>query len=81
MGSCPLLPPLNIPDSIYNSFVDFFTDRKQCTIYHGLTSQVVDISASIIQGSAVGPVSYVISASDLSTVTPGNSMHKYADDT
>ena len=45
---------------------------------------MVDISASIIQGSAVGPVSYVISASDLTTVTPGkpgNSMHKYADDT
>ena len=28
----------------------------------------------------VGPVSYVISASALSTVTTGNSMHKYADD-
>ena len=41
--------------------------------------KVMDISASIVQGSAVGPVSYVISASDLSTVTPGNSMHKYAD--
>ena len=40
-----------------------------------------DISSSIIQGSAVGAVSYVINASDLSTVTPANSMHKYADDT
>ena len=72
---------LNIPDSIYNWFVDFFTDRKHCTIYHGLTPQVVDISASVIQGSADGPVSYLISASNLSTATPGNSMHKYADDT
>jgi len=35
----------------------------------------------IIQGSAVGQVSYVISASDLTIVTSGNSMHKYADDT
>jgi len=41
----------------------------------------MDISASIIQGSAVGPVSYVIIASDLTIVTTGNSMHKYADDT
>jgi len=32
------------------------------------------------QGSSVGPVSYVISASDLSTVTLGNSVHKYAND-
>jgi len=37
--------------------------------------------ASIIEGSAVGPVSYVINASDLSTVTPGKSVHKYADNT
>jgi len=28
------------------------------------------ISASIIQGSAMGPVSYVVNASDLSTATP-----------
>ena len=40
-----------------------------------------DISSSIIQGSAVGAVSYVINASDLSTVTPADSMHKNADDT
>ena len=61
--------------------MDFFTVRKHCTIFQGLTSEVLDISASIIQGSAIGPVSYVINASDLSTVTPGNSLHKYADDT
>ena len=61
--------------------VDFFTDRGHCTTFHGITSQVLDISASIIQGSAVGPVFYVISASELSTVNKGNSLHKYADDT
>jgi len=72
---------LNIPDAIYNWLVDFFNDRKHCTVFQGLTSQVMDISASKIQGSAVGPVSYVISASDLTTVTTGNSTHKYTDDT
>ena len=72
---------LHIPDAIYNWVVDFFTDRGHCTTFHGITSHVLDISASIIQGSAVGPVSYVISASDLSTVAKGNSLHKYVDDT
>ena len=57
----------HIPDIIYNWLVDFFTDRKHCTTLQRLTSQVLDISASIVQGSAVGPVSYVINASDLST--------------
>jgi hypothetical protein len=36
---------------------------------------------SIIQGSGIGPASYVVTASDLHPVTTGNSMHKYADDT
>ena len=40
-----------------------------------------DIMASIIQGSCIGPASYVITASDLYPVTEGNSMDKYADDT
>ena len=39
------------------------------------------ISASIIQGSGLGPASYVVTASDLHPVTPGNIMVKYADDT
>ena len=42
---------------------------------------MLDISASIIQGSAIGPASYVVNAADLTTVTPGNAMFKYADDT
>jgi len=35
----------------------------------------------IIQGSAIGAASYVVNAADLTTVTPGNAMFKYADDT
>ena len=35
----------------------------------------------IVQGSAIGPVSFVINAADLTTATPGNLVHKYADDT
>lgn len=34
-----------------------------------------------MQGSAVGPASYVVAASDLHAVTSGNEMCKYADDT
>jgi len=34
-----------------------------------------------MQGSAIGPASYVRNAADLTTVTAGNLMFKYADDT
>jgi len=40
-----------------------------------------EVNASIIQGSGVGPALYVVNAADLHTVTPGNSLVKYADDT
>jgi len=39
------------------------------------------ISASIIQGSAIGLASYVVNGSDLHTVSGGNDLLKYADDT
>ena len=44
-------------------------------------SELLQITASIVQGSAIGPVSYVVTAADLTTTVPGNSMCKYADDT
>ena len=73
---------LNILDVIYNRLADFFQDHEHCTkIWNINISDMVHVSANIIQGSAIGPVSYDINASDVSTVTPGNLMYKYADDT
>lgn len=60
--------------------VDFFTGSRHCTRYGGSISAILDITASIVQGS-VCPSSYIINAADLSAVTPGNRIHKYADDT
>ena len=52
--------------------------------YQGEVSSV-GYSASIVQGSGIGPASYVVNASDLRavtvTVTPGNELLKFADDT
>ena len=44
-------------------------------------SDLLQISASIIQGSAIGPASYDVTASDLAAASPGNILCKYADDT
>ena len=49
--------------------------------YQGEVSSVLDITASIVQGSAIGPASYVVNTSDLRAVTPGNELLKFADDT
>jgi gmma-aminobutyric acid receptor subunit gamma/cGMP-dependent protein kinase 2 len=72
---------LKIPENIYNWVEAFFRDHSHCTRFNNGVSEFRKIKASIIQGSAVGPASYVVTASDLHTVTPDNLMDKYADDT
>jgi len=61
--------------------VDYFASHSHCTKYGGSTSSLCQISASIVQRSAIGPVTYVVNASDLRAVTPGNELCKYADNT
>jgi len=45
-------------------------------VYRGETSTLTSITASIIQG----PASYIINASDLDVLTPGNELCKFVDD-
>ena len=59
---------LKIPDNIYNWIEAFFKDHLHCTRFGGDVSQFRKIVASIIQGSGIGPASYVVTASDLHPV-------------
>ena len=72
---------LDIPEHAQNWLQDFLSHRSHCTDYHCERSTHLKINASIVQGSAIGPASYVVAAADLHAVTSGNVMCKYADDT
>jgi hypothetical protein len=72
---------IDIPDNIYNWILNFLKDHSHCTNFDDVISKFRTISASIIQGSGIGPASYVLTASDLHPVTQGNTMVKFADDT
>ena len=72
---------LDIPDHVYNWFIHFFNGHSHCVKFQGYTSTLREINASVIQGSALGPASYVVNAADLQPITPGNDILKYADDT
>jgi len=72
---------LTIPDEIYNWVENFFSGRDHCTRFRDEMSTFACISASVVQGSALGPASYAITAANLRPVHSGNAIFKYADDT
>ena len=72
---------LDMPDEVYNWMRDFFEGHSHCTKLEGVESSFHDILASVFQGSALGPASYVVTAADLRTVNNKNRLLKYADDT
>ena len=75
------LANFTLPDYLHNWIVHNLSDRQHQTKVNGIMSTMLPINASIIQGSAIGPVEYVFTASDLSTFSPSNRLCKYADDT
>jgi len=66
---------------VYNLIKNFFEEHYLCTKYAKQCSLVVEVKTSVIQGSGLGPASYLVTASDLHPVTGGNWIFKYADDT
>ena len=75
------LAQLAVPDNIYNWVVDFLQNHAHCTKYAGLVSAIAVIKASVIQGSAIGPESYAVTAGDLHPLNDHNRIFKFADDT
>ena len=53
---------LQMPDCIHDWICDFLDGHAHCTKYGGLVSAVDAIYASVIQGSALGTASYVVTA-------------------
>jgi len=57
-----------------------FDGHTHCTKYKSEISTLPSIQASVIQGSGLGPASYLVTAADLWPVSGGNCI-KFADDT
>ena len=54
--------------------LDYFSNRRHCTWFMSIISGFLTMSASIIQGTGIGPVSYVVNASDLKAVCLWNKL-------
>ena len=70
-----------LPDRIYNWLEDYLHQRVHCTKTKSGTSPALGINSSVVQGSAVGPIAFILNASDLKASAQGNILRKYADDT
>jgi hypothetical protein len=77
---CRKLADTPINDCVYNWIVSYLKDRFHCTKANGILSQPKEISASVVQGSAIGPISFIFTSKDLKPVVNGNELLKYADD-
>jgi len=66
---------LDMPDEVYNWLVSFISGHSHCKHYQGNVSTVSEITASVTQGSHIGPASYVVNTSDLQAFTLGNLMN------
>src|SRR6218665_2341521 len=74
------LGAMDLPDHIHNWMVNYFEHRGHITHHQGKESSFAEINASVVQGSVVGPASFVVGASDLHTLYSSNMLMKYADD-
>ena len=71
---------LNIPSNISGWMASFLEESSHTNICEDETSGSNNINASVVQGSALGPLPS-ITASDLRTVHHSNVLLKFADDT
>ena len=69
-----------LSEPIVNWVESYLSGRSHITKYESTYSSKASISASVVQGSALGPVSFLLYISDLHASISGNLMAKYADD-
>ena len=71
---------LNLGNGTNNNLYSFRCTNALCIKLGRIISLVLGINASVIQGSGLGPISFVYNASDLHPLNAANKICKYADD-
>jgi len=75
------LSQLGLPDRVLNWIISFLIHRTKVVKCDNVISSLQPINASIVQGSGLGAMLYVVMPKDLKAVLPINRLLKYADDT
>ena len=71
---------LRVPNFIICWIKSYLSGRMHATKFNDLLSRLAAINRSVVQGSGLGPVLFIIYACDLITIDELNYLLKYADD-
>src|SRR6202000_1569663 len=74
------LAHLDIPDCIHNWILDFLLGRLHSTRLNNKPTSSATITASVVQGSVLGPSLFNLNSTELCPVSHLNAYFKYADD-
>ena len=69
-----------MPSFVVRWVANFLTGRTQAVSSDGKLSSWLPIAQSIVQGSSIGPMLYIIFASDLKLLSSIKFLCKYAED-
>ena len=81
VGDYNHLNKLDLPPHAINWIISYLSGRSQILKCEGQLSASAEINTSIVQGSGIGPMLFVVMESDLNTMPSVNILLKYADDT
>ncbi len=70
-----------IRDNILNWFQSYLHGRKQYVFYNGVSSDILDISCGVPQGSVLGPLLFLLYINDLPNISSKLQFFLFADDT
>ena len=62
-------------------FHSYFCGRKQYVFFNGVSSDVLEISCGVPQGSVLGPLLFLLYINDLPNISEKLSFFLFADDT
>lgn len=66
---------------IYDWFVSYLRDRRQCVIIDGVSSDELEVTRGVPQGSTLGPLLFLLYINDMSQCSDILTFTHFADDT